>query len=127
MALSSVTQSTTHMSWLGPQASPAPPKTGWVPPAVASNVSTATAPNAGDSLVQAAADAAKQAFLFSLKIAFSDDDRRAAAQRYLAATNGESTAALQSDPITGSLRALAQSIIARTQYKHGSAFLSTVA
>jgi hypothetical protein len=114
------------MSWLGPQASPVRPKTGWVPPAVTSNVSVPATSNAGDSLIQAAADAAKQAFLFGLKIAFSDDDRRAVAQRYLAATNGESAAALQSDPITGSLRALAQSIIARTQHERGSAF-STVA
>jgi hypothetical protein len=116
------------MSWLGHQASPVRPSTGWTPPATTSSVSaTTTAPSAGDGLVQAAANAAKQAFLFGLKIAFSDEDRRVAAQRYLAATNGTSSAASQSDPIAASLSALAQSIVKRTQYEHPSSFLSTSA
>ena len=126
MASSALVNAFTHMSWLAPQAAPAKPSTGWTPPPTQTVAATAPAsPGAGDALIQGSREAAKQAFLFGLKIAFSDADRAAAARAYLSFAQGLSSADLQNDPALGSLKALAQSILARTQY-HGSAFLSAV-
>jgi hypothetical protein len=125
MAISSVTNAVTHMSWLAPQAAP---KTvsAFTPPALPSTpAAPAASAGAGDALIQGSHEAAKQAFLFGLKIAFSDADRQAAARAYLSFAQGLSNADLQADPTLGSLKTLAQSIVARTQYS-GSSFLSTV-
>jgi len=85
---------------------------------------SATTSDAGSALRQGSQAAAKYAFLFALKIAFSDSDRLAAARTYLSFTAGLSNSDLQADAALDSLKALAQSIVARTQY-HPSAFIST--
>jgi hypothetical protein len=126
MAISPVINAVTHMSWLPPQAAPTAKRTGWTPPTLTGSPAVpAATPRAGDALIQGGQDAAKQAFLFGLKIAFSDADRSAAARSYLNFAQGLSNADLQADPTLGSLKTLAQSIVARTQYS-GAAFLSTV-
>jgi hypothetical protein len=126
MAISPVINATTHMSWLPPEAAPKKNATGWTPPPLpaAPAAQPATA-GAGDALIQGSHEAAKQAFLFGLKIAFSDDDRQSAARQYLSFAQGLSNADLASDPSLGSLKALAQSIIARTKHT-GASFLSAV-
>ena len=119
MAISAVTDAVTHMSWSPAAAAPAKPRTGWTPPPVPSVPAVpVAAAGAGDALIQGSRDAAKQAFLFGLKIAFSDADRLSAARAYLNFAQGLSASDLQADPALGSLKALAQSIVARTQY-HG--------
>jgi hypothetical protein len=125
MAISPVVNAATHMSWLPPQASPKKPGTGWTPvplPAVA--VTTAPA-SAGDALAKGNRDAAKQAFLFGLKIAFSDQDRVSSARGFLAFTQSLSYNTLQSDPALAALQSLAQSIVSRTQ-NHNSTYLSGI-
>jgi len=87
---------------------------------------SATAPaGAGDSLIQGFRDAAKKAFLMGLNIAQNDGDRVASARAYLRATGDATSADLQADPTIGSLRTLAQSIVARMKY-HGPGFVSVL-
>lgn len=125
MAISSVINAVTHMSWLAPEAAPKKVTT-WTPPAPPSPpAAQAASAGAGNALIQGSHAAAQQAFLFGLKIAFSDADRQAAARAYLSFSQGLSNADLQTDPTLGTLSALAQSIVTRTQYS-GASFLSTV-
>jgi hypothetical protein len=125
MAISPVVNAASGMSWLPPQASPVRPSTGWTPPRLPSTPAVqSTASDAGSALRAGSQAAAKNAFLFGLKIAFSDNDRLAAARSYLSFSQGLSDSDLQADSMLGSLKALAQSIVARTQY-HPSAFIST--
>lgn len=106
------------MSWLPAQVVPnTTARHVWTPPAPAKLPAVATTPvsNAGAALLAGQRTGAEQAFLFGLKIAFSESDRSAAAralQRYAAGLN---PADLQSDPGLGALVALSRSILARTQ------------
>jgi hypothetical protein len=94
--------------------------------AAAAGFRSATAPpSAGDSLIQGFRDAAKKAFLLGLNIAQNDGDRESSARAYLRATGDAGSADLQADPTLGSLKILAQSIIARTKY-HGPGFVSVL-
>ena len=101
----------------------------WTPPAAAapapSLLGASSASDAGSALVQGSRDAAKQAFLFGLKIAFADSDRESSARQFLASTQGMTDAEKQNDPATQALSQLAQSIISRTKNNAPSAFLST--
>jgi hypothetical protein len=113
------------MSWLPAQVVPnTTSRHVWTPPAPAPLPAAATAPvsNAGAALLAGQRTGAEQAFLFGLKIAFSDADRASAARRLLAYATGVSNADLQNDPALGALVALSQSIIARTQPGTGSWF-----
>ena len=125
MAISPVVNAVTHMSWLPPQASPKKPSTGWTPTPLPTAAVTAAPASAGDALAQGSRDAAKQAFLFGLKIAFSDQDRLSSARAFLAYTQSLSYSALQSDPALASLQSLAQSIVSRTQ-NYSSGYLSGI-
>jgi hypothetical protein len=125
MAISPVHNAASGMSWLPPQASPVRASTGWTPPRPPSTPAvSATTSDAGSALRQGSQAAAKNAFLFGLKIAFSDSDRLGAARRYLSFSQGLSDSDLRADATLESLKSLAQSIVARTQYRP-SAFIST--
>ncbi len=120
----------TQMAWLGRQAAPKV-VTPWKPPVPAASTAaaalgTSSSSSAGDALVQAAHDAAKQAFLFGLKIAFRDSDREASAKSFLAATNDISQADRQNDQTLQSLTDLAHQIIAKSKNQAGSMFLSVL-
>jgi hypothetical protein len=118
------------MAWLGRQAAPklvAP----WKPPVPAANPasglgSSTSTSGAGNALIQAAHDAAKQAFLFGLKIAFRDSDREASAKSFLAATSDISQADRQNDQTLQSLTDLAHQIVAKSKNQAGSIFLSVL-
>jgi hypothetical protein len=105
-----------------------PPKR-WTPPvAVApatSLLGSTTTSNAGDPLIKGARDAAKQAFLFGLKIAFNDGDREASARRFLAQTQNVPAADRASDTALQALTQVAQSIVTRTKNQPVPGYLST--
>jgi hypothetical protein len=115
MAISPVINAVSHMSWLPPQASPVKPATGWKPAPLPAASAAKPAAGPGEALAKGARDAAKQAFLFGLKISFSDQDRVTAARGFLNYANALSNETLQSDPTLASLQSLAQSIVSRTQ------------
>jgi hypothetical protein len=125
MAITPVVNAVTRMSWLPRQASPQRPSTGWTPTPLPSAPASTATPGAGDALAQGARDAAKQAFLFGLKIAFSDQDRATSARAFLAYTQNLTYNTIQSDPALASLQALAQSVVSRTQ-NHSSTYLSGI-
>jgi hypothetical protein len=125
MAIAPILNAVTHMSWLPPQASPLKPATGWKPTPLPSAPAAKPSAGAGDALVQGARDAAKQAFLFGLKISFSDQDRLSAARNFLAYTQSLSNDVLQSDLTLASLQQVAQSIVSRTQ-NYGASYLSSI-